>query len=126
MMNRHSIFSSSGYEYDTDKDETIERIRKSSATQLVELWKEHKHLITTHTRIDEWLPYLVKSKLAPTLIPRATYPQLRKYSRIWENRDLVTALPKLRGEHTHKLDEMNGWIRYQIINLYLFSLQSMQ
>ena len=81
----------------------------------VVLWKENRDSIETHTRVNEWLPYIVKSKLAPTLIPRASYTQLRKYARIWEHKEVVIALPKLRGEHTHKLDEMNGWIRYYLL-----------
>ena len=39
MIKRHSILSSSGYDTDSDEDEAIEIIRRSSAAELVELWK---------------------------------------------------------------------------------------
>ena len=58
-----------------------------------------------------FFPVLSVSKWVITI-----HGQLRKYSRIWENKDIVIALPKLRGECTHKLYEMNIWIRY--FNLY--------
>ena len=100
----------------------------ASVSQLVNIWKEHKHSISTHTRIDAWLPDIVKSRLSPNHIPHCSYKQLRKYTIIWENKELVVALPKLRGEHTHRLNEMNKWIRSSItifISLipFKFSLQ---
>ena len=39
MINRHSFLSSSGYDTDSDENEAIAKIRRSSATELVELWK---------------------------------------------------------------------------------------
>eukprot|EP01084_Bolivina_argentea_P297977 513427_1 len=91
--------------------------------QLTQLWKTHKNNIKTHTRIDKWLPHIVKQKLPPNLIPRGKYHQLRKYIIMWENRDLITKLPKLRGESTHRLNEMQQWIREFNRNVALIASQ---
>eukprot|EP01083_Nonionella_stella_P043104 116333_1 len=80
-------------------------------SQLIQIWRVNKRNITTHTRIDVWLPAIVQRNLPPNLLRVCSYGQLRKYVRMWENRELITILPKLRGEHTHRLNQMNRWIR---------------
>ena len=84
----------------------------NAVCQLVEIWKTNKHNISTHNNVREWLPDIIKQKLPPNLLPRGSYSKLRIYARLWENREIITKLPKLRGEHTHRLYEMNKWLRF--------------
>ena len=78
--------------------------------ELVDIWKNNKHDIKEYTRIDEWLPAVVKQRLSPSLLHASSWNQLRKYVILYENRYIVTELPKIRGEQTHRLNELIRWL----------------
>ena len=79
--------------------------------QLIHIWKENKNKIENFTRIDAWLPNIVQQSLPPNMVKCGSYQQLRCYAYIWEHREIVNALPKLRDETTNSLRVMREWIK---------------
>ena len=82
-----------------------------SISRLTQLWKDNKERITTHSNITEWLPFIVKQRASSNLLPHLSYTALRIYARVWERREIVAAIPRLTGKDTHRIHEMNRWIR---------------
>ena len=92
-----------------------------SVSELTDIWKANKRRnepFDSYHSIKHWLPYIVKKELDPSLCINGSYSTLRLYVRMWENRALITAIPKIRTDYafshayTNSLREMNGWIRY--------------
>merc|ERR1711963_340546 len=91
-----------------------------STSELTEIWKTNKRRnepFDGYDSIKQWLPYIVKKELDPSLCINGSYSTLRLYVRMYENKELITQLPKIRQNYgfshayTHSLYEMNGWLR---------------